>query len=225
MKQNYFPKVTIKGRVRVCLETLISLGIKDKYIVDIGSSIGWLEMELLKYKPKKLVGVEPDRDAVLHSQKNIKEAEFIRASACKVPISDSAADIVVMFDVLEHVPKHQEGDALKEANRILKRGGKLVLSTPNSHFLTNISDFAWFLGHRHYKKEYLTSILKTAGFKIKKLEIRGGLWFSIYLMWHYFMKWILKRPLAINRFLEGMDNRQFSKSGGIHTIFLVAKKF
>ena len=81
MKQNYFPTVSIKGRVRVCLETLTSLGIKDKYIVDVGSSIGWLEKELLKYKPKKLVGVEPDEGAVYYSRKNIKGAEFIKASA------------------------------------------------------------------------------------------------------------------------------------------------
>ena len=224
MKQNYFPKVAIKGRVKVCLKTLMLLGIKGKYIVDIGSSIGWLEKELLKYKPKKLVGVEPDAGAVLFSQKRGKEATFIKASATKIPISDGTADIVVMFDVLEHVPKSEEKDALKEANRILKKGGKLVLSTPNSNFLTNILDFAWYLGHRHYRKEHLTNILKNAGFKIKKLEIRGGLWFSVYLIWHYFTKWILRKPLVVNKFLMEKDDKQFLEKEGIHTIILIASK-
>lgn len=224
MKQNYFPKVAIKGRVRVCLETLLLLGVKDKYIVDVGSSIGWLEKELLKYNPKKLVGVEPDRDAVFFSQRNIKKAEFIKASASKIPISDSAADIVIMFDVLEHVPKNKVSIALKEAGRILKNGGKLVFSTPNSNFLVNILDIAWYIGHRHYKKEYLTSILRDAGFKIEKLEIRGGLWFSVYLIWHYFMKWILRKPLAVNKFLMDRDDKQFSEKEGIHTIILIASK-
>ena len=53
--------------------------------------------------------------------KRVKEATFIKASATKIPISDGTADIVVMFDVLEHVPKSEEKDALKEANRILKK--------------------------------------------------------------------------------------------------------
>jgi len=224
MKQNYFPKVDIKGRVRVCLETLAPLDLKGKYVIDIGSSIGWLEKELLKYTPLKLVGVEPDPEAVAHSQRKVRKATFIEAPASKIPISGNTADIVVMFDVLEHVPKKKEILALREANRLLKRGGKLVLSTPNSSFLTNILDFAWYFGHRHYKKEYLKNLLKKAGFRIDKFEVRGGIWFSIYLIWHYFMKWILKKPLARNKFLMDKDDKQFSEKKGIHTIFLVAAK-
>ena len=89
----------------------------------------------------------------------------------------------------------------------------MVLSTPNSNFLTNILDFAWYLGHRHYRKEHLTNILKNAGFKIKKLEIRGGLWFSVYLIWHYFTKWILRKPLVVNKFLMEKDDKQFLERG------------
>ena len=129
-----------------------------------------------------------------------------------------------MFDVLEHVPKNSENIVLKEVNRILRKGGKLVLSTPSSNFLINIFDPAWYFGHRHYRRKRLIDILKNAGFKIEKLETRGGFWFSIYLIWHYFMKWILKKPLAVNKFLVDKDDKQFSEERGVHTIFLIATK-
>lgn len=222
MRQIFFPKVAIKGRVRVCLETLTALDLKDKYILDIGSSIGWLEKELLKFSPKKLVGLEPDARAVAYSQKKVKKAEFIQASVSNIPIPDSTIDIAVMFDVLEHVPKKEETLALREANRVLKRNGKLVLSTPHSSFLTNVLDLAWYFGHRHYEKKYLRDLLKKVGFRIDKFEVRGGLWFCLYLIWHYFMKWVLKKPLVVNEFLMDKDDKQFSERKGIHTIFITA---
>lgn len=224
MRQNYFPKVDIKGRVRVCLETLTSLNLKGKSILDIGSSIGWLEKEILEYKPKKLVGIEPDAEAVKYSQKNIKGAYFYKASAERIPLADSSVDIAVMFDVIEHVPKGEEEKTLRESGRVLKKGGKLVLSTPNSTFATNILDAAWYFGHRHYSREKLKALLEKTGFKIDKFEIRGGLWFSINLIWHYLMKWVFKKPLAVNKFLTKKDDEQFSQKRGIHTIFLVATK-
>jgi len=224
MKQNYFPEVAIKGRVRVCLETLTSIDLKNKYIVDVGSSIGWLEEKLLGYKLRKLVGVEPDAVAVAYAQKKVRRACFIQSSATKIPLPSGIADIVVMFDVLEHVPKNRERNALEEANRILKQHGRLVLSTPNNHILTNLLDPAWYFSHRHYRRLSLKSLLRRAGFKVEKFEIRGGLWSSANLIWHYFMKWILKKPLAVNKFLERKDDQEFSKKTGIHTIFLIASK-
>lgn len=224
MKQNFFKKVDIKGRVRVCIETVLSEGVEGKTIVDIGSSIGWLEKELLKYKPKKVVGIEPDPGAVAFAREKVKNAEFHVGSAEDLPISSGFADIATMFDVIEHVDKNKEIGALKEASRVLKPGGRLILSTPNYHWLTNVLDPAWYFGHRHYEKSKIKNQIAKAGFKVKKLEVRGGIWFSIYLIWHYFMKWILKKPLAVNYFLMEKDDREFSKKDGIHTIFLVARK-
>lgn len=224
MKQNFFRKVDIKGRVRVCLETVISQGVEGKTIVDVGSSIGWLEEELLKYRPKKIVGIEPDPGAVNFAKRKIKAAQFFIGSAEDIPLSSSFADIVTMFDVLEHVPKDKEHLAVKEAFRVLKPKGKLVLSTPNYHLLTNILDPAWYFGHRHYDKKYLRKVLTRAEFKVERLEIRGGIWFSVYLIWHYVMKWVLRKPFAVNKYMIEMDDVQFSKKNGIHTIFLVARK-
>lgn len=223
MKQNFFKKVDIKGRVRVCLETVVSLNIKEKTLIDVGSSIGWIEKELIQYKPKKLIGVEPDAKAVAFAKKEVPQATFFVGSADILPVPSGQADIVIMFDVIEHVPVGGEALAFKEVARVLKKGGRLALSTPNSHPFTNVLDFAWYFGHRHYRKEKIKHLVERAGFKVESLEIRGGLWSYINLDWHYFLKWVLKKPYVTNNFLIEMDDKQFSKEG-IHTIFLKAKK-
>ncbi len=46
-----------------------------------------------------------------------------------IPLPDGAADVVTSFTVLEHVP--DERAALAEMRRILKPGGKLIITVPN----------------------------------------------------------------------------------------------
>ena len=52
----------------------------------------------------------------------------------------------------------------------------------------NLLDPAYYFGHRHYKLEKLKRFLKDNGFKIIKSTIKGGFWFSFYLIWLYITK-------------------------------------
>ena len=69
--------MAVSGRVLACLNLLKQYKLKGKTIVDIGSSFGWLEKELLAIeKSIEIIGVEPDSNAVAFSNKNIKNAKF-----------------------------------------------------------------------------------------------------------------------------------------------------
>jgi len=46
-----------------------------------------------------------------------------------IPLPDGAADVVTSFTVLEHVPDEQA--ALAEMRRVLRPGGKLIITVPN----------------------------------------------------------------------------------------------
>lgn len=218
--------MAVSGRVLACLNLLKAYSLKHKSIIDIGSSFGWLEKELLEIeKTIKIIGVEPDPNAVVFSKKNIKNAKFIVGDALKLPVKSSYADIATLFDVIEHVPVNTELKALGEANRILKKKGLLFLSTPNSHFFMNLLDPAFYFGHRHYKFSNLKRFLEKSGFKIIKSTIKGGYWFSFYLIWLYVTKRITGNFLPRNKFLETKEAGEFlSNEAGLHTHFIVARK-
>ena len=218
--------MAVSGRVLACLNLLKQYKLKGKTIVDIGSSFGWLEKELLAIeKSIEIIGVEPDSNAVAFSNKNIKNAKFKVGDALKLPIKDNYADIATLFDVIEHVPVNTELKALSEVNRILKKNGLLFLSTPNSHFFMNLLDPAFYFGHRHYKFSSLKKMLTKSGFKIIKSTIKGGYWFSFYLIWLYITKRITGNFLPRNKFLEDKEAGEFlSNKVGLHTHFIVAQK-
>lgn len=54
---------------------------------------------------------------------------FVCGDATRLPIADGAADVVTLFDVVEHIP--EDGAAMREALRILAPGGSLLLTTPS----------------------------------------------------------------------------------------------
>lgn len=224
MKQMQFPQeVPLKGRVKVCLDLLLSLKIKGKIIVDIGSSFGWLEKEAIKYYPKQIIGIEPNSEAVTFATKNVPKAKFYLGKANNLPVKSNYADIVTLFDVIEHIPKNTEELVLKEAGRVLKQGGKLLLSTPNAHIVAKILDLAWYFGHRHYSSKTLTLMLKRSGYKVEKINARGSFWSSFYLFWFYIMKKITGKNQPRNKLIEKLDDAGYD-NGAVTDIFLVAKK-
>lgn len=224
--KKYTLDMAVSGRVLACLNLLKQYKLKEKTIVDIGSSFGWLEKEILKIdKSIKIVGIEPDENAVNFSNKNIKDAKFLVGDALKLPIKNNFADIAILFDVIEHVPKNKEINSLNEVHRILKPKGLLFLSTPNSNFFMNLLDPAFYFGHRHYKLEKLKKIFKKTGFKIIKSTIKGGYWFSFYLIWLYITKRITGNFLPRNMFLEKKEASEFlNNKQGLHTHFIVVQK-
>lgn len=222
MKQ--FPKlIPIKGRVRICLEWLKSQNLKNKTLVDIGCSFGWMEQELAHSGTKKIIGVELNPQAVEFAKKNVKNAEFLVGSALELPIKDGIADIATLYDVIEHVPPGTEKQALTEANRILKPGGILLLSTPFDHPVSKFLDLAWYFGHRHYSSIKITQLLQKTGFRINKVETRGSIFSSLFLVWFYLAKRLTGSSQPKFSALERLDDLGFNKKG-ITDIFVIAQK-
>ncbi|MDP9431959.1 MAG: glycosyltransferase [Actinomycetota bacterium] len=54
---------------------------------------------------------------------------FVCGDATRLPVPDGAADVVTLFDVVEHIP--DDAAAIREALRILRPGGSLLLTTPS----------------------------------------------------------------------------------------------
>lgn len=214
--------VPIKGRVRACLDLVKAADPTGQIIVDVGSSVGWLERALARYKVKEVIGIEPQEQVLEFAQRNVRGAKFILGDALDIPIKNSYADQVFLFDVLEHVPKGTELKALKEIHRVLKKNGKLLLSTPHDNFFIKILDPAWYFGHRHYSIPRIKELLRKSNFELLDLTLKGNVFSSLYAIWFYVMKILTGNSQPQSRFFESWEEKGY-KYGKIGTIFLIAK--
>lgn len=119
----------------------------------------------------------------------------VRADACQLPVMDRGVDLVVAFDVLEHI-----GDdvaAAAEIHRVLSPGGTALIAVPADPALWSAHDEA--VGHvRRYTARGLRDLLEATGLVIDSLE-----------SWN-----VLLRPVAVwrRRRATGSDLTQVNKA-------------
>lgn len=97
----------------------------------------------------------------------------------KLPLPDKSVDAVTLLAVLEHLERPVE--ILKEAHRILRLGGTLLITVPTvpnqwlGEFLAyrlHLIDEAEYRDHkRYYSKRLMREHLSQAGFDITKLKM------------------------------------------------------
>ena len=101
-------------------------------IVDVGCGFGGtLDLVNERYHNVKLVGVNIDdrqieRAKQLVKAKNSNTVEFIRANAVALPFEDSSIDSIMAVECIFHFPSREK--FFQEARRVLKPGGKLIVS-------------------------------------------------------------------------------------------------
>ena len=126
------------------------------------------------------VGVELAEGALERARLNAPGADFRRMDG-EIPLEDSSVDLVWCSEVLEHVP--DTAALLSEARRVLRTGGRLLLTTP-SHDLARrvaIALLRWEphfdpLGQhvRFYTRRSLRRVLDAFAFEDVRVEAVGG---------------------------------------------------
>lgn len=114
---------------------------RKQCVLDIGSGRGELVCYLAK-RGIKSYGIDYSEAAVAVANdlkktlpKNYLDmAEFKVADCVSLPFSKESFDAVFMIDVVEHLTVAQMRKSLLEAKRVLKKGGVLIIHTPNAWF-------------------------------------------------------------------------------------------
>jgi SAM-dependent methyltransferase len=87
------------------------------------------------------------------------------ASALALPFADATFDVVGAFDVVEHCDP--ESVALAELGRVLRPGGRLLLSVPAYEWAWTDHDVR--AGHhRRYTRRRLVAAVEAAGFEVDR---------------------------------------------------------
>jgi ubiquinone/menaquinone biosynthesis C-methylase UbiE len=151
--------------------------VKKVKILDIGCGTGGTTKFLKTYG--EVVGLEANPLARSLAQK--RGLKIIAGTAEKLPFEKETFDVVTIFDVLYH--QHIESDikVLKEAYRVLKPQGYLVVTDCALPFLKSPHDEIMQARERYTKKE-LTQKIEKAGFKVEKASYVFFLVFPLTLL-------------------------------------------
>lgn len=152
--------MSLKRRARRIVEELNPK--QNENIIDLGCGTGYCLFLLSSLSLKlHLIGFDNDIKAMgeaktLLKSRNIK---FIVGDLHKMPFKDTSFDKAVASEVLEHV--EDDDRVLKEAFRILKSKGTLVISAPSINYPFLWDPVNWILQHFfgiHIKSGFFSGI-------------------------------------------------------------------
>jgi 2-polyprenyl-3-methyl-5-hydroxy-6-metoxy-1,4-benzoquinol methylase len=99
-----------------------------KNVLDVACGEGYGSAALLAAGARSVIGVDIDPVSCMHA--HTKYGINVRVgSAEQLPLADRSVDVVVSFETIEHVPNPLV--MLSECRRVLRPGGRIVISTPN----------------------------------------------------------------------------------------------
>ncbi len=125
-------------------------------VLDVGCGLG-LYVRRFRDHSNQVYGVDVDPERVLEASQSLPNIS--EASAERLPYPDDMFDVVLSHEVLEHVP--DDAAAVREALRVLRPGGRLVVFVPNRLYPFETHG-AWWGGRYHFGNIPLVNWLPTA---------------------------------------------------------------
>jgi SAM-dependent methyltransferase len=115
-----------------------------KRVLDVGCGLGTY-MKKLQALSDDVYGVDIDPDKVAQAQGNLEHIYL--APAEDLPFPEAYFDVVLLHEVLEHVDDDRL--AAKEAHRVARVGGRLVVFAPNRLYPFETHGIYW-RGNYHF---------------------------------------------------------------------------
>jgi SAM-dependent methyltransferase len=133
-------------------------------VLDAGCGVGYGTAMLAAAGATETVGVDLSSDAVNAASAGVRETvTFLVGDVHELPFDDDRFDLIVCFEVIEHVDRQDE--VIAELDRVLAPSGVLVISSPNRDVYPP--------GNPHHVHEYVPEELRAAlGRRFPHVELR-----------------------------------------------------
>ena len=192
-------------------------------ILEIGTGTGY-GIDIIAPRCRRFVTMDKTRSEELAAMP--ENVEFVQATVPPLPFADESFDYVVSFQVIEHIKRDKE--FVREVRRVLKKGGKFIVSTPNRPM--SLTRNPWHV--REYNAEQFGALLSTftevealgvAGnervwsyYEKNRESVRRIMRFDILRMQWWLPRWVLQIPYDIlnrlNRRRLHSENRTLTEN-------------
>jgi SAM-dependent methyltransferase len=164
---------------------LAGLPAEERLFLDAGCGTG-LNLERLAQRGTA-VGVDLSTEAVRFCRG--RGVRVVQGSVLDLPLRPATVHGVVTFDVLYHAWVKDDGAAVRELARVLRRGGLLLVRVPALRILWGAHDEAVHSRHRYHRGE-LRALLEGAGLQILRLSYCNSLLFPLLLARRTLDRWL-----------------------------------
>lgn len=128
-------------RVKKILKCLKRLNLKGKQVLDVGCGGGFLTYKISQLGAN-VTGCDYSQYAIKFAKERYPKLKIIRHSAYEIDsLTINNPDFITVFDVIEHMSRPEV--FLEKSFKILKPGGKLIISTDNESYLFSKPPFSY----------------------------------------------------------------------------------
>lgn len=140
----------------------------DAVVLEAGCGEGYGAGLIAKHA-QRVLALDYDQPTTVHVARRYSGIGVARGNLAFLPVATGSIDVVANFQVIEHL--WDQGGFLAECHRVLKPGGRLIVTTPNRLTFTPDSDTPLNPYHtRELAPSELDTLLREADFDVELLH-------------------------------------------------------
>lgn len=141
-------------------------------MLEAGCGTGYLS-RLMQERGWPLVAMDISADGLRYAR-GLGVERAVQADITRLPFASSAFDLVMSIDVIAHLPRPLEFDAVSELVRVLRPGGLLAIRTAALDILhSRHSDFAF--ERQRFTRRRLVDMATTSGVRVRRCTYANSL--------------------------------------------------
>ena len=106
------------------------LNVKNKKILELGCSTGNAAKVIINMDINEYYGIDISKKYIQIASQNAPKGKFLHMDASKLDFKEESFDMLIISSLLHHIDDQTGLNCFKEAFRVLKKNGKIIILEP-----------------------------------------------------------------------------------------------